>query len=60
MKITHYTIAENGEDKDGQPRSAEWFVRQLIEVGWQPYGSPFVLHDTVQQAMVKYEVASEN
>lgn len=55
MKIINYTIAEDGENMEGRFKPMIFFVKELIEAGWQPYGQPFVVHNMVRQAMVKYE-----
>ncbi len=43
-KIIDYTMATSVE-----------FVRQFIDQGWQPFGSPMRSNDAYLQAMVKYE-----
>ncbi len=49
MKITDYMILSDGE------ANLTDLVRQYMNEGWQPHGSPLVFGLGRQQAMVKYE-----
>ena len=51
MKIVEYETAT-----DSRSRSIDGEVRNFINLGFQPYGSPYLdRNGSVKQAMVKYE-----
>jgi len=55
-KIINYIICKKTDDNKYNMRSLTETVRERLQEGWQPYGSPFRGDDNYDaQAMVKNE-----
>tara|TARA_Y100000310_G_C20574296_1_gene759692 strand:+ start:1095 stop:1271 length:177 start_codon:yes stop_codon:yes gene_type:complete len=55
-RIVNYCLKTKDTLIKDDPKTIAMVVTELIEDGWQPFGSPFVDEDGQDcQAMVKYE-----